>query len=225
MADESDAVHLTQDVAPLWERHCIRCHHPGDRNGDISLETNADLAASGYVVPGEPDQSHFMERVTPPRDGGRPTMPDTGDPLAEDELAMLRRWIAAGAVWPDTAVIRRRRADRDWWSLVPLAVGTPPELNDAPGAWTENPIDRFVLEHLAGGVIGPGDPNVEVGTGFMVCGPYDNVGNQDAAQAAIIRADTLDEMLRATSEAFLGLTVGCARCHDRKVSVDPPAAG
>ncbi len=41
-------------------------------------------------------------------------------------------------------------------------------------------------------------------------------GNQDAAQAAIIRANTIDEMIRATSEAFLGMTVGCARCHDHK---------
>ena len=42
------------------------------------------------------------------------------------------------------------------------------------------------------------------------------MGNKDAVQAAQIRADTVDEMIRATGEAFLGLTVGCARCHDHK---------
>jgi hypothetical protein len=80
----------------------------------------------------------------------------------------------------------------------------------------DKPFDRFVMEHLAGDALGPGDPAVEVGLTFLVCGPLDIVGNADAAQAAQIRADTVDEIIRATSEAFLGLTIGCARCHDHK---------
>lgn len=81
---------------------------------------------------------------------------------------------------------------------------------------TDKPFDRLVLEHLAGDVIAPGDPETEIGTAFLVCGPYDNVGNQDPVQAAIIRANTLDEIIRAVGETFLGFTIGCARCHDHK---------
>ena len=80
----------------------------------------------------------------------------------------------------------------------------------------DKPFDQFICEHLAGDLIDGGNPAVAVGTAFLVCGPYDNVGNEDAAQAAVIRANTIDEMLRATSEAFLGMTLGCARCHDHK---------
>ncbi len=80
----------------------------------------------------------------------------------------------------------------------------------------DKPFDRFVLEHLAGDVIGRDQPVVEIGSAFLVAGPYDDVGNQDAAAAAQIRADQMDEMIRASSEAFLGLTLGCARCHDHK---------
>ncbi|MDG1890650.1 MAG: DUF1553 domain-containing protein [Verrucomicrobiota bacterium] len=80
----------------------------------------------------------------------------------------------------------------------------------------DKPLATLIREHLAGDQIAPGDPSVEIGTTYLVCGPYDDVGNQDPAQAAQIRANTLDEMIRTTSEAFLGLTVGCSRCHHHK---------
>ncbi len=80
----------------------------------------------------------------------------------------------------------------------------------------DKPFDRLIVEHLAGDVLAPNDLDVAVGTAFLVCGPYDNVGNRDAVAAAQIRADTIDEMIRATGEAFLGLTIGCGRCHNHK---------
>ena len=76
--------------------------------------------------------------------------------------------------------------------------------------------DVFIREHLAGDVIGKGKPELDIASAFLVAGPYDDVGNQDAMAAAQIRSDQMDEMIRATSEAFLGLTMGCARCHDHK---------
>jgi mono/diheme cytochrome c family protein len=80
----------------------------------------------------------------------------------------------------------------------------------------DKPFNQLVLEHLAGDVIGKDQPEVEIGSAFLVAGPYDDVGNQDPVAAAQIRADQMDEMIRATTEAFLGLTMGCARCHDHK---------
>lgn len=80
----------------------------------------------------------------------------------------------------------------------------------------DKPFDQFIREHIAGDVFGGGDPDIAVGTAFLVAGPYDDVGNQDAVQARQIRANTIDEMIRATTEAFMGLTIGCARCHDHK---------
>ncbi len=80
----------------------------------------------------------------------------------------------------------------------------------------DKPFDVLIQEHLAGDVIGRGNPDVEIGSAFLVAGPYDTVNNQDAAQAAQIRANTLDEMINATGEAFLGMTLSCARCHDHK---------
>ena len=76
--------------------------------------------------------------------------------------------------------------------------------------------DQFIMEHMAGDIVGPGKTDREIGTAFLVCGPYDNVMNQDPVQVAQIRSDTIDEIIRATGEAFLGLTFGCSRCHDHK---------
>jgi len=80
----------------------------------------------------------------------------------------------------------------------------------------DKPFDLFIREHLAGDVFDAGNPDAEIATAFLVAGPYDDVGNQDPVQAAQIRADSIDEMIRASSEAFFGLTVGCSRCHDHK---------
>ncbi|HEY6400464.1 MAG TPA: DUF1549 domain-containing protein, partial [Blastocatellia bacterium] len=85
----------------------------------------------------------------------------------------------------------------------------------------DKPFNRFIIEQLAGDVVGSGDPNVEVATAFLVCGPYDAVGNQDELQKQVIRANTLDDMITATSNAFLGLTVNCARCHHHKFDPIP----
>jgi hypothetical protein len=80
----------------------------------------------------------------------------------------------------------------------------------------DKPFNQLIREHLAGDVLAGDDPDTAIGSAFLVAGPYDDVGNQDAAQAAQIRANTLDEMIGATGQAFLALTLGCARCHDHK---------
>ena len=85
----------------------------------------------------------------------------------------------------------------------------------------DKPFDRFIVEHLAGDVIGKDDPAVEVGSAFLVAGPYDDVGNQDVLAKANIRAATLDDVITATSGAFLGLTMACARCHHHKFDPIP----
>ena len=73
------------------------------------------------------------------------------------------------------------------------------------------PYDRFVRAQLAGDALGDG-----VGTGFLVAGPYDLVKSQDINLTLMQRQNELDGMINSTGTAFLGLTIGCARCHDHK---------
>ena len=80
------------------------------------------------------------------------------------------------------------------------------------------PYDEFVRLQLAGDVLRPGDPRAVIATGFLVAGPYDQVGQsqQSAAMRAVVRQDELEDIISAVGQTFLGLTVNCARCHDHK---------
>lgn len=80
----------------------------------------------------------------------------------------------------------------------------------------DKPFDQLIREHIAGDVFGKDEPDVAIGSAFLVAGPYDDVGNQDPKAKAQIRANTLDEIIGATGQAFLGMTLSCARCHDHK---------
>jgi mono/diheme cytochrome c family protein len=80
------------------------------------------------------------------------------------------------------------------------------------------PYDEFVCRQLAGDVMHPNDPRGTIATGFLVAAPWDEVGQtqQSAAMRAVVRQDELEDLIGATAQTFLGLTVNCARCHDHK---------
>jgi hypothetical protein len=111
---------------------------------------------------------------------------------------------------------------RHWLDLIRFGETQGFETNrERPNAWPfrdyviralndDKPYDQFVREQIAGDAVG--EP---IGTGFLVAGPYDIVkggGNL----AAVQRMNELDDMINATSTTFLGLTLGCARCHNHK---------
>ena len=73
------------------------------------------------------------------------------------------------------------------------------------------PYDQFVRAQIAGDTTG--DP---MGTGFLVAGPVDQVKGQDPKLRQVQRMNELDDMINAVGTTFLGLTTGCARCHDHK---------
>lgn len=74
--------------------------------------------------------------------------------------------------------------------------------------------DRFVREQLAGDELYPQDPDALIATGFLRAGPRHVVGgNVDEEQN---RQEDLMEMTHSISTALMGLTIGCARCHNHK---------
>ncbi|HIK91733.1 MAG TPA: DUF1553 domain-containing protein, partial [Planctomycetes bacterium] len=80
------------------------------------------------------------------------------------------------------------------------------------------PYDEFVRQQLAGDVLYPDDANAVIATGFLVAGPWDEVGQsqQSTAMKAVVRQDEIEDYVGTIAQTFLGLTVNCARCHDHK---------
>ncbi|MDG2131545.1 MAG: DUF1553 domain-containing protein [Fuerstiella sp.] len=73
------------------------------------------------------------------------------------------------------------------------------------------PYDRFIREQIAGDALG-----ADVATGYLVAGPHDLVKGQDPNLALMQRQDELSDLINVTGTTFMGLTLGCARCHNHK---------
>ncbi|ADV62616.1 protein of unknown function DUF1549 [Isosphaera pallida ATCC 43644] len=114
---------------------------------------------------------------------------------------------------------------RHWLDVVRFAESTGFETNQPrPRAWpyrdwviaafnADLPFDQFIRAQIAGDTL---DPPHHAATGFLVAGPEDQVKSPDPGLTARQRADELFDMAAVTGTAFLGLTVGCARCHSHK---------
>ena len=218
--------------ASWWSFQPIQVLPPPDIDGTLAgwAETPVDrfvaakLVEQGLAPAPRSDRRTLIRRATYDLTGLPPTPEDVERFLADDSPGAWPRLVDRLLASPHYG----ERWGRHWLDVVRFGESNGFERNAIwNNVWPfrdyvirsfneDKPADQFIREHLAGDVLADGDPRVEIGTAFLVCGPYDDVGNQDAVQAAQIRANTIDEMIRATGEAFLGLTVGCARCHNHK---------
>ena len=116
------------------------------------------------------------------------------------------------------------RWGRYWLDLVRYAESNGYERDGTkPYAWRyrdyvidsfnrDKPYDRFILEQLAGDELPDASAETLMATGYYRLGPWDD----EPADPAQDRFDQLDDIVRTTSQVFLGVTLGCARCHDHK---------
>jgi hypothetical protein len=115
------------DVRPLLQARCARCHGEKPRKADLNLTTAAGILRGGEsgpaVVPGKPDDSPLYDKV---RSGKMP--PGKKDRLSTAEVDTLRRWIAAGA---------------------PFEPGQGHEDTSAAGALTQHDVLPIMLRHCA----------------------------------------------------------------------------
>lgn len=137
------AADLSPQALDILTKRCLGCHGPKTKASGLDLSSRESAIRGGQkgsaLKPGAASQSLLFTRV------GKGEMPPSA-PLPQEERKILEEWINGGAAWLGS--IQERRAGLDWWSLQPLKDADPPTVPDAPEAWRDNPIDRWIFARL-----------------------------------------------------------------------------
>ncbi len=137
---------FARDIQPIFAAHCLKCHGPDEQNGNVRYDQKAAAfgqADSGHhpIVPGKADESELLKRVSSTHKDEQ--MPPKGTRLSSSDIDLLRRWIIAGATWPEnTSSASTAKPTSTHWAFQPLREHEPPEVKDK--SWPLNPIDHFI---------------------------------------------------------------------------------
>ncbi len=146
-------VSFGQDILPVLQRKCAACHQGSGAQRKLRLGSVADMLQGGEsgpaITPGKPGESLLLAKAG----GTKPTMPPAGDPLTAAEVALLHRWIAAGA--PDDGSAAQGQPAAAWWSLQPLRSQAGPVHSTA---WERTPIDGFLFRAMQAKGLEPSPP-------------------------------------------------------------------
>jgi Protein of unknown function (DUF1553)/Protein of unknown function (DUF1549)/Planctomycete cytochrome C len=130
-------VDFSRDIRPLFNQNCTSCHGGVRQKNGVSFIFREEALGTGKsgrrtIVPGDPDASELITRVTSKDPDVR--MPYHAPALPPEQIALLRRWIKEGAKWTD-----------HWAFVAPKPQPLPPVKR---ANWVRQPLDRFVLARL-----------------------------------------------------------------------------
>ena len=137
-------VDYNRHIRPLLADNCFECHGPdsGARKASLRLDQRVEAIAERdgvrAIVPGDPQASALVRRITHPDPDERMPPEDTNKQLSQEDIALLKTWISGGANYAQH------------WSYLPPE---RPELPDVkskvwPRNANANAIDRFILHRL-----------------------------------------------------------------------------
>ena len=207
-----------KDVEPSnhWSFQPVAAEH---RYGGVDAFLNEAMADKNLRPLGRAERRTLIRRVYLVMLGLPPSPEEVAQFLNDDSPQAWDKLVDRILASPHYG----ERMARHWLDLTRFAESNGFETNrERPSAWhfrdyviesfnDDKPYDQFVKEHLAGDAIG-----ADIGTGFLVAGPYDIVKSPDPNLTLMQRQDELADMINTTGTAFLGMTIGCARCHDHK---------
>ena len=131
-----DQTSFNQDIRPLLSEYCFACHGPDSehRAADLRLDIREAAIDYGAFVPGAPDESLVVERITSEDPDLRMPPGDHGKQLTREQQSLLTRWIKEGAVY------------EKHWAFQPIPAQV--ELPSVDGDWARRDMDSFVARRL-----------------------------------------------------------------------------
>jgi hypothetical protein len=193
--------------------------------GPIDAFVRAGLERAGLQPSPEADRATLARRLYLGLIGLRPTKEEVDRFVADPADDAFERLVDELLARPEYG----ERWARHWLDVVRYADTNGYERDEPkPYAWRyrdyviqalndDLPYDRFVIEQLAGDEFDPGSARARLATGMLRLGAWDS----EPDDPDLAKYDELDDSLRVVTEGFLGVTVGCARCHDHKFDPIP----
>ncbi len=131
----ADEIDFNRDIRPILSDKCFACHGPDEkhRKAKLRLDVGKDAIESGALIPGKPDESALIERITAAEEERMPPA-KTGKKLSHAEIETLRKWILQGGKYATH------------WAFVPPRRHDVPRTESRSGA--RNWIDQFILARL-----------------------------------------------------------------------------
>jgi len=219
---EASAARWTYKDEDLW------AFRPVKRYPDATIDkfVSARLAAKDLSPSPRADRRTLIRRVTFDLTG-LPPSPEEVEAFVSDRSADAWRKLVDRLL---SSPRYGERWGRHWLDVVRYA-DTNGYSNDfeRPNAWryrdyvirafnSDKPYDQFIREQIAGDELYPENTEALIATGFLRAGPWEHTG---MSVEAVTRQMFLDDVTHGTAATFLGLTLGCARCHDHKFDPIP----
>ncbi|MBL9123172.1 MAG: DUF1549 domain-containing protein, partial [Planctomycetaceae bacterium] len=143
-------VDFVKEVQPLLAARCDKCHGAKKQESGLRLDDQQAALRGGEgeygptVVPGKSAASVLIQAVAGTH-AELSRMPPDEEPLAAEQIGLLRAWIDQGADWPSAAPATTAQPSRHWAFQAPVR---PPLPSAGQATWSKNAIDRFVAARL-----------------------------------------------------------------------------
>ena len=144
-ASTAAPVDYQTQIKPILTKHCVACHGALKQAGGLRLDTAKQAVQGGEsgaaITLGDAEASLLIQRVADSDASQR--MPQEGEPLAADEIGLLRSWIQQKAPAPTDE--QPEQDPREHWAFQPVVRPTLPSAS-ASQSWVRNPIDAFIAQ-------------------------------------------------------------------------------